>query len=71
MDAVYFCGYDDKGDLFVDGRGSDGFQFRFAELPKGKETFVNILLKGARSSSRATLFGTASTWRWAISNTSV
>ena len=46
MDAVYFCGYDDKGDLFVDGRGSDGFQFRFAELPKGKETFVNILLTG-------------------------
>ena len=44
MDGVYFCGYDDKGNLFVDGKGKQGF--RFAELPKGKKTFTNITLKG-------------------------
>ncbi len=45
MDEVYFCGYDDKGNLFVDGKGKQGF--RFAELPKGKKTFTSITLKGA------------------------
>jgi hypothetical protein len=44
MVEVYFCGYDDKGNLFVDGVGSHGFLF--AELPKGKKTFKNITLKG-------------------------
>jgi len=44
MLEVYFCGYDDKGNLFVDGVGSYGFLF--AELPKGKKTFTNITLKG-------------------------
>lgn len=44
MVEVYFCGYDPKGNLFVDGVGTDGFHF--AELPKGKKTFTNITLKG-------------------------
>jgi hypothetical protein len=35
------CGYDDKGDLFVDGSGSGTF---LAELPDGKSTFRNYSL---------------------------
>ncbi|HEY6487465.1 MAG TPA: hypothetical protein VIX83_13870 [Candidatus Cybelea sp.] len=47
MFAVYWCGYDDKGNLFVDGQPtSDGFGFQLAELPKGKKTLVNIKLTG-------------------------
>lgn len=45
LDEMYFCGYDNKGNLFVDGTEKQKFQF--AELPKGKKTFTNILLKGA------------------------
>jgi hypothetical protein len=43
---MFFCGYDDKGNLFVDGTpyGSEGFVF--AELPKGKSALKNIALKG-------------------------
>src|ERR1700722_2802967 len=44
MDEVYFCGYDDKGNLFVDGTEKQKFQF--AELPKGKKSFTNISLNG-------------------------
>ncbi|MGC1379512.1 MAG: hypothetical protein WA814_00660 [Candidatus Baltobacteraceae bacterium] len=44
MLEVYFCGFDDKGNLFVDGVGSHGFLF--AELPKGQKTFTSITLKG-------------------------
>jgi hypothetical protein len=41
---MYFCGYDDKGNLFVDGRNTSG-AFQFAELPKnGKNLFKNITL---------------------------
>lgn len=36
-----FCGYDNKGNLFVDGTGRSG-DFEFAELPKGSSTFTNI-----------------------------
>ncbi len=44
---VFWCGYDDKGNLFVDGQPSNtGNGFQFAELPKGKKTFTNITLKG-------------------------
>jgi hypothetical protein len=47
MFAVYFCGYDDKGNLYVDGTaGGPSGPFRFAELPKGKKKFKNISLKG-------------------------
>ncbi len=38
-----FCGYDSKGNLFVDGTGQSG-KFVFAELPKGSSTFTNIAL---------------------------
>lgn len=46
ISAYYFCGYDNKGNLYVDGAYS-GVPFQFAELPKGKKTFTNITLKGA------------------------
>jgi hypothetical protein len=40
---IWFCGYDDLGNLFIDGvNGSD--QFQFAELPKGSSSFTNISL---------------------------
>jgi len=45
--SVYFCAYDDKGNLYLDGFSggpSDG-SFEFAELPKGKSKFTPILLK--------------------------
>jgi hypothetical protein len=38
-----FCGYDDRGNLFVDGAGA-GSTFAFAELPKGSATFTDITL---------------------------
>jgi hypothetical protein len=38
-----FCGYDDKGNLFVDGAAA-GSMFALAELPKGKSKFTNIPL---------------------------
>lgn len=39
----YYCGYDDKGDLFVDGL-SYGSETGFAELPAGGKAFVDIAL---------------------------
>ena len=44
--AIYyygFCGYDTKGNLFLDGT-NQGSAFEFAELPKGSSTFTNITL---------------------------
>jgi hypothetical protein len=38
-----FCGYDDKGNLFVDG-ATGSSAFAFAELPKGSGTFTDITL---------------------------
>jgi hypothetical protein len=46
MYYVYFCGYDDKGNLYIDGFPYGSYGFRFAELPKGKKTFTNITLTG-------------------------
>ncbi|HEY2474430.1 MAG TPA: hypothetical protein VGI19_06465, partial [Candidatus Cybelea sp.] len=40
----YFCGYDDKGNLYFDGKPSEGGGFQFAELPHGSKTFTNITL---------------------------
>jgi hypothetical protein len=37
------CGYDDKGNLFIDGAVYSG-RLNFAELAKGKSTFTNIAL---------------------------
>jgi hypothetical protein len=39
---MYFCGYDDSGNLFVDGLTGYGGSFVFAELPAGQKTFTNI-----------------------------
>jgi hypothetical protein len=38
-----WCGYDNSGNLFVDGQ-IEGSGFRFAELPKGSSTMKNITL---------------------------
>lgn len=40
----FYCGYDDKGNLFVDGYGNRYGEFRFAELPKGGTKFTNVSL---------------------------
>ncbi len=39
----YECGYDDRGNLFIDGYVYSG-RLNFAELPKGSGTFKNITL---------------------------
>jgi DNA-binding beta-propeller fold protein YncE len=39
-----FCGYDDKGNLFVDGWNSSETQVELAELHKGKTSFKSIAL---------------------------
>ena len=39
----YYCGYDNKGNLYVDGTLSGG-KFVFAELPKGSSTFTDVAL---------------------------
>jgi hypothetical protein len=41
-----FCGYDPKGNLYVDGTDAAQGEFHFAELPKGEKTFKNITLAG-------------------------
>jgi hypothetical protein len=46
MYSVFFCAFDDKGNLYVDGLTSGGAGFQLAELPKGKKTFTDIPLKG-------------------------
>jgi len=40
----YFCGYDDKGNLFVDGTTRPSGGIGFAELPRHSSTFTNIAL---------------------------
>jgi len=45
LDFVYFCGYDDAGNLFVDGLNSSG-AFTLAEMPSGSTSFRNIKLSG-------------------------
>jgi DNA-binding beta-propeller fold protein YncE len=46
-DSAFFywfnCGYDDKGNLFVDG-GNSSYGFAFAELPKGSSALTNITI---------------------------
>lgn len=43
MFYALFCGYDDKGDLFIDGIGNGGSSM-LAELPKGASSFTNLSL---------------------------
>jgi hypothetical protein len=40
-----FCGYDDKGNLYVDGVNAGTTQTELAKLPSGKTSFTNIRLK--------------------------
>jgi hypothetical protein len=49
-----FCGYDNQGNLYVDGMSSGSF--KFAELPKGSTNFVDITL------SKHIRFGGAVQW---------
>ncbi len=42
---AYFCGYDNSGNLFVDGRDSLG-TFHLAELKKGGSALTDITLSG-------------------------
>jgi hypothetical protein len=39
----FFCGYDDKGNVYVDGLYNDT-SFAFAELRRGRSSFTNITL---------------------------
>jgi hypothetical protein len=44
MVLTQFCGYDDQGDLFVNGLKHFSGGAAFAELPKGDQNFVSIKL---------------------------
>ncbi len=46
FESYWFCGYDDHGNLFVDGLAYPGGtgDFAFAELPKGKDALKTITL---------------------------
>ena len=46
MYYVFFCGYDDKGNLYVDGLRTYGGAFVFAELAKGSNVLKTIALTG-------------------------
>jgi hypothetical protein len=41
LDAEYFDGYDNQGNLFADGLTTSGY-FALVELPKGSSTFKTI-----------------------------
>jgi hypothetical protein len=45
-----FCGYDDKGNLFVDGQYDHQGTFELDELPNGSSTFKSIKIPQAPSS---------------------
>jgi hypothetical protein len=40
----FYCGYDNAGNLFVEGLTPTTFTFQLAELPNGKSKFTNISL---------------------------
>jgi hypothetical protein len=40
----FWCGYDPQGNLYVDGQAYNPSPFKFAELPKGVSTFIDITL---------------------------
>ncbi len=54
MFLYYFCGYDDRGNLYVDG--TDDGNFALAVLPAGKQSFANIAV------DRSIQFGGAVQW---------
>jgi hypothetical protein len=47
---IAFCGYDDKGNLFVDGQHDHQGTFALGELPKGSGNFKSIRIPQAPSS---------------------
>jgi DNA-binding beta-propeller fold protein YncE len=44
FNAYLFCGYDSKGNLFIDGTDSGTTKSLFAELPAGSSSFADITL---------------------------
>jgi hypothetical protein len=44
FNSYLFCGYDDKGNLFVDGADVGSYHTLFAELPSGSSAFKDITL---------------------------
>jgi hypothetical protein len=42
----YSDGYDDDGNLFVDGKNTKTFEFNLIELPSGQSTFTNLSIGG-------------------------
>jgi hypothetical protein len=44
VQRYYLCGYDDKGNLYVDGLSPGHDSFELAELSKGSDTLTNISL---------------------------
>ena len=44
FNAYFFCSYDDRGNVFVDGADVGSYHTDFAELTKGSTAFTNILL---------------------------
>jgi hypothetical protein len=43
---IDYCGYDDHGNLFIDGEGQVSGPILLGELPKGKDHIVTLSLKG-------------------------
>jgi len=44
FNAYFFCSYDDKSNLFVDGADYGSYHTLLAEIPAGKSTFTNIAM---------------------------
>ena len=44
LHSMLYCGYDDAGNLYVDGYDKDG-NFMISELPAGAQSFTNILFR--------------------------
>jgi hypothetical protein len=44
FNTYYYCSYDDRGNLFVDGETPSTGYFKFAELPKGSGSFTDVTL---------------------------
>jgi hypothetical protein len=44
VNSFFFCGFDDKSNLYVDGADVGSYHTLFAELPAGSTTFTNITL---------------------------
>jgi hypothetical protein len=60
IELMLWCGYDNKGNLFVDGLQSDG-DFQLGGLPKGGQSFTNFGLKKVRFPGNLQWDGTAMT----------